>query len=138
MVSSCMNAAEKELVQALLNRAETDLLNATILRNSNQGNPEGIGFHVQQAVEKSIKAILVFHVIDYPRTHSIAELTRLVSDNKINLPAAYLESNRYTSYARDLKYGELSPNEKFDFDEAIAHAAECVSFAKSLLDEALT
>ena len=133
-----MNAAEKELVQALLKRAETDLLNATILRDSTQGNPEGIGFHVQQAVEKSIKAILVFHVIDYPRTHSIAELARLVSDNNIHLPAAFLDSNRYSSYARDLRYDEIGPNEEFDFDIAIAHAAECVSFAKSYLGDALS
>ena len=137
-MSFCMNAAEKELVQTLLKKAETDLLNATILRDSNQGNPEGIGFHVQQAVEKSIKAILVFHVIDYPRTHSIAGLAGVATDNKIDLPDVYLESNRYTSYARDLKYGELSPNEEFDFDEAIADAAECVSFAKSLLQDALS
>ena len=133
-----MNAAEKELVQTLLKKAETDLLNATILRDSNQGNPEGIGFHVQQAVEKSLKAILVFHVIDYPRTHSIAGLAQLVSDNNIDLPDAFLDSNRYTSYARDLRYDEIGPNEEFNFDEAIAHAAECVNFAKSHLGDALS
>ena len=133
-----MNAAEKELVQTLLKKAETDLLNATILRDSTQGNPEGIGFHVQQAVEKSLKAILVFYVIDYPRTHSIAGLAQLVSDNNIDLPAAFLDSNRYTSYARDLRYDEIGPNEAFDFGEAIAHASECVSFAKSLLGEAFS
>ena len=133
-----MNAAEKELVQTLLKKAETDLLNATILRDSTQGNPEGIGFHVQQAVEKSLKAILVFYVIDYPRTHSIAGLAQLVNDNNIHLPAAFLDSNRYASYARDLRYDEIGPNEEFDFDEAIAHAAECVNFAKSLLEEALS
>lgn len=133
-----MNAAEKELVQTLLKKAETDLLNATILRDSTQGNPEGIGFHVQQAVEKSLKAILVFYIIDYPRTHSIAGLAQLVSDNNIDLPAAFLDSNRYTSYARDLRYDEIGPNEEFDFDEAIAHATDCVSFAKSLLGEALS
>ena len=133
-----MNAVEKELVQTLLKKAETDLLNATILRDSNQGNPEGIGFHVQQAVEKSLKAILVFHGIDYPRTHSIAGLARLVSDNNIDLPDAFIESNRYTSYARDLRYDEIGPNEAFDFGVAIAHAAECVSFANSLLGDALS
>ena len=133
-----MNAAEKELVQTLLKKAETDLLNATILRDSNQGNPEGIGFHVQQAVEKSLKAILVFHVIDYPRTHSIAGLAQLVSDNNIDLPDAFLDSNRYSSYARDLRYDEIGPNEEFNFDEAIAHAAECVNFAKSHLGDALS
>ena len=133
-----MNAVEKELVQTLLRKAEIDLLNATILRDSNQGNPEGIGFHVQQAVEKSLKAILVFHGIDYPKTHSIAGLARLASDNNIDLPDAFLESNRYTSYARDLRYDQLNPEEAFDFDEAVIRATECVTFAKSLLEDTLS
>ena len=130
-----MNAVEKELVQTLLRKAEIDLLNATILRDSNQGNPEGIGFHVQQAVEKSLKAILVFHGIDYPKTHSIAGLARLASDNNIDLPDAFLESNRY---ARDLRYDQLNPEEAFDFDEAVIRATECVTFAKSLLEDTLS
>lgn len=137
-MSFCMNAAEKELVQTLLGKAETDLLNATILRGSNHGNPEGIGLHVQQAIEKSIKAMLVFHGVDYPRTHSIAALARLASDCNINLPDAFFESDRYTDYAMGLRYDQLDPDDAFDFDEAIAHATECVTFAKSLLEEALS
>ena len=104
-----MNAVEKELVQTLLSKAEIDLLNATILRDSNQGNPEGIGFHVQQAVEKSLKAILVFHGIDYPRTHSIVGLARLASDNDIDLLDAFPESDRYTDYAVEFRYDQLDP-----------------------------
>ena len=133
-----MNAVEKELVQTLLSKAEIDLLNATILRDSNQGNPEGIGFHVQQAVEKSLKAILVFHGIDYPRTHSIVGLARLASDNDIDLPDAFPESDRYTDYAVEFRYDQLDPEEAFDFDEAVIRATECVTFAKSLLEDALS
>jgi HEPN domain-containing protein len=133
-----MNAVEKELVQTLLSKAEIDLLNATILRDSSQGNPEGIGFHVQQAVEKSLKAILVFHGIDYPRTHSIVGLARLASDNDIDLPDAFPESDRYTDYAVEFRYDQLGPDEEFNFDEAVTHATECVTFAKSLLEDALS
>jgi HEPN domain-containing protein len=121
-----------------LSKAEIDLLNATILRDSNQGNPEGIGFHVQQAVEKSLKAILVFHGIDYPRTHSIVGLARLASDNDIDLPDAFPESDRYTDYAVEFRYDQLGPDEEFNFDEAVTHATECVTFAKSLLEDALS
>lgn len=35
-------------------------------------------FHAQQAVEKSLKAILALHEIDYPRRHDLAELLELV------------------------------------------------------------
>lgn len=93
---------------------------------------------MQQAVEKALKAILVFHGIDYPRTHSIVGLAHLASDNDIDLPAAFPESDRYTDYAVDFRYDQFDPHEEFDFDEAVAHASECVSFAKSLLGEALS
>ncbi len=32
---------------------------------------EIIGFHIQQAIEKSLKAILLSRTIDYPRTHNL-------------------------------------------------------------------
>lgn len=133
-----MNTASNELARTLLRKAEIDLVNANILRNSSQRNREGVGFHVQQAVEKSIKAILALHNVHYPKTHVISGLARLAIDNNIDLSNAFLESNRYTIYAMGFRYDELGPHEEFDFDEAIAHASECVTFAKSLLEEALS
>ena len=133
-----MNAAYIELAQTLLRKAEIDLVNATVLRESCQRNREGVGFHVQQAVEKSIKAILAFHNIHFPKTHMISGLARLASDNNIDLPDTFLESHRYSIYAMGFRYDELTPHEEFDFDEAIAHATECVTFAKSVLEEALS
>jgi len=130
-----MNAMHQELARTLLRKAEIDLLNATILRDSSQGNTEGIGLHVQQAAEKSLKAILAFHNIHYLRTHSIAGLVRLASDNDIELPNAFLESDRYTDYATGLRYDELNPSDEFDFDEAVTLANECVTTAKSLIED---
>ena len=80
-----MNTASHELARTLLRKAEIDLLNATVLRNSSQRNREGVGLHVQQAVEKSLTAILAFHQIHYPKTHVISGLVRLASDNDIEL-----------------------------------------------------
>ena len=131
-----MNAAYIELAQTLLGKAEIDLVNATVLRESCQRNREGVGFHVQQAVEKSVKAILAFHNIHYPKTHVISGLTRLASDNNIDLPDAFFQSDRYSDYAMGFRYDEIGPREEFDFDEAITHATECVTFAKSVLEEA--
>ena len=131
-----MNSPHLELARTLLGKAEIDLVNASVLCNSSQRNREGVGFHVQQAVEKSLKAIFASHNIHYPKTHLISGLVALASDNNIELPDAFLESDRYTIYAMGFRYDEIGPREAFDYDGAIAHAAECVSFAKSLLREA--
>ena len=133
-----MNSPHHELARTLLGKAEIDLVNASVLCNSSQRNREGVGFHVQQAVEKSLKAILAFHQIHYPKTHLISGLVRLASDNDIELPDTFRESDRYTIYAMGFRYDELGPDEEFDFDEAVTHATECVTFAKSLLEDALS
>ncbi len=133
-----MNSPHHELARTLLGKAEIDLVNASVLCNSSQRNREGVGFHVQQAVEKSLKAILAFHQIHYPKTHLISGLVRLASDNDIELPDTFRESDLYTIYAMGFRYDELGPDEEFDFDEAVTHATECVTFAKSLLEDALS
>ena len=133
-----MNTASHELARTLLRKAEIDFLNATVLRNSSQRNREGVGLHVQQAVERSLKAILAFHQIHYPKTHVISGLVRLASDNDIELPDTFRESDRYTIYAMGFRYDELGPHEEFDFDEAVIRATECVTFAKSLLEDTLS
>jgi HEPN domain-containing protein len=131
-----MNEAHQTFARTLLRKAEIDALNASILRDSGQRNFEGVGLHVQQAAEKSLKAILAFHDIDYPRTHSIVALVELASDNDIELSESFVESDRYTNYALELRYDELDTSDEFDFDEAIRHAEECVAFARSLIENA--
>ncbi|MBI1923078.1 HEPN domain-containing protein [Candidatus Poribacteria bacterium] len=129
-----MSEAHKELARTLLKKAEIDLLNASILRDSGKGNPEGIGLHVQQAAEKSLKALLAFHNIHYPKTHSIAGLVGLASDNHIQLPDPFVKSDRYTDYAMGFRYDELDLSDGFDFNEALGLAEACVTFAKSLIE----
>ncbi|MGZ8245564.1 HEPN domain-containing protein [Methylomagnum sp.] len=45
-----------------------------------------IGFHAQQAVEKSLKAVLFAHSVGFGRTHDLAQLGRWLSEVGIALP----------------------------------------------------
>ncbi len=47
---------------------------------------EILGFHVQQAVEKLVKAVLVRHGVSYARTHNIAYLLTLLEQAGIEGP----------------------------------------------------
>ena len=47
-----------------------------------------VGFHVQQAIEKALKALLVARQIEFPRTHDLARLLVLLKQAGIHYPAA--------------------------------------------------
>lgn len=48
--------------------------------------PEQICFHAQQAVEKSLKAVLLFRRIDFPFTHDLEELIETFEHAGVELP----------------------------------------------------
>jgi len=76
--------------EILLKKAAVVLRSATILYNNFQnGNSaldiEVILFHLQQAAEKCLKAVLSFHQINYQKVHDLEVLVNLIADNKIPL-----------------------------------------------------
>ncbi|MBN1506256.1 MAG: HEPN domain-containing protein [Sedimentisphaerales bacterium] len=64
----------------LLTLAEKDYKSALILARAPDPQMDGAGFHLQQAVEKSLKAWLVLKGVDYPKTHDLSLLFRLLED----------------------------------------------------------
>lgn len=67
-----------DFVQQWLGKAHRDLLAASVLLEADLEDYENAGFHAQQAAEKYIKAFLVRHQIEFPKTHDIAILRQLV------------------------------------------------------------
>lgn len=47
-----------------------------------------VGFHAQQALEKSLKAVLSARMIEFRRTHDLVSLLDLLHDNKVPMPPA--------------------------------------------------
>jgi HEPN domain-containing protein len=45
-----------------------------------------IGFHLQQTVEKLLKALLAERNVDYPKTHSLLRLVHLAGEHGYALP----------------------------------------------------
>ncbi|MFQ5656461.1 MAG: HEPN domain-containing protein [Candidatus Methylomirabilales bacterium] len=67
-----------DFIQQWLSKADKDLRVARVLLEAHLEDFENVGFHAQQAAEKYIKAFLVRHQIEFPKTHDIAILRRLV------------------------------------------------------------
>lgn len=86
---------------------------------------ETLCFHAQQAIEKSIKAVLVHHRIASPKTHSIARLIDLLPPSVCGPPAP-LDSDQLTAYATALRYpAQGEPVTEDEFCRAL-HAAKAV------------
>ncbi len=82
-----------DFVQGWLHKAEGDLRAAEILLAAPDVLGETVAFHCQQAAEKFIKAFLVRHQIEFPKTHDPTALRGLVSqaDEKLAQQLAFAD-----------------------------------------------
>lgn len=111
--------ADLEQARAMLRMAHKDF-NALI---GMLGNPlfadEIFGFHVQQAVEKVLKAWLCVCMDTYPMTHELARLLALLENQGMEVEA-YWPLVQYTIFAVQARYEEGI----VDLDEPIDRAME--------------
>ena len=64
-------------------------------------------FHAQQAVEKSLKAVLVLRGVEFPKSHSLSRLIDLLPAN-IERDESLVESAKLTAYATTFRYPTLT------------------------------
>lgn len=84
-------------------------------------------FHAQQAAEKSIKAVLVFRGVEFPKIHSLTRLIDLLPAD-IQRTSFLVESVRLSVYATLFRYpGENdAPDVPVDKYREAVHLAEMV------------
>lgn len=68
-----------------------------------------VGFHLQQAVEKALKGLLVLAEREAPRTHDLAALHRLLKEAGGVHPLTPEELQALQPFAVDERYPILSP-----------------------------
>ena len=66
-----------------------------------------VGFHAQQCIEKSLKAVLSCHLIEFRRTHDLIALLDLLHDNKLSEPPQADWLDELTPYAVEARYGTI-------------------------------
>lgn len=70
---------------------------------------EGASFHAQQAAEKALKALLVWHQVEFPRTHSIGDLLTLLEPSRPGISEQLDSARALTSYAARGRYPGEGP-----------------------------
>ena len=95
---------EHELALLLLRKAEGDESVLDRLLDDHDVPDEILGFHVQQAVEKRLKAVLVWRGIEYDRTHSIGYLTSVLEQHGVDPPSCREQIEGLTPWAVAARY----------------------------------
>lgn len=97
----------EEAVRMWTQKADDDLEAGRLLMRSDRPITWVVCFHMQQCVEKYLKAFLIFHGREHPRTHNVPALVNLCAQ----IDDSFRELKEWgvrelTKYATALRYGE--------------------------------
>jgi HEPN domain-containing protein len=111
--------------------ARSDLALAREGRGSEEILLESLCYHCEQAVEKSLKAVLIARAVDFPRTHNLgiladllpgsAALSATISDDLLRGLSAYAILSRYP--------GDVEDVSETDYERALEVASQVVEWA---------
>lgn len=119
------DAIRRELVAQWLARAEEDFGVAQQLLSDRVAYYAAIGFHAQQAAEKYLKAFLVAHQVDFPKTHDLGRLLDLVASVDAALADSLSGAVQLTDYGVDARYpGDLPELRVGDAERAFTLAVQ--------------
>jgi HEPN domain-containing protein len=110
----------------MLRRKAADDLHAARLIVASGAGLDTAGFHAQQAVEKSLKAILAIHDRDYPRSHDILELIELAKPLVDEWPFEDSRLALLNRFAVDVRYHDEYPIATLDEAHKALETAESV------------
>lgn len=117
----------KSIAQLLLESASQDVAACTLLASGSGIGDAVVGFHAQQAVEKSLKAVLSAHKVEFRRTHDLISLLDLLQDRQLTPPEAeWLDE--LNPYAVEARYGTIEP-EGLDRNHALNAASRVLAWA---------
>lgn len=127
---------QQELARLLLQKARQDLALVTNVGVSKNIADEIVGFHVQQAIEKAIKATLTRLGIQYEFTHDLSLLYQQVTDAGTNPPANSEAVDEFTAFAVQFRYTLLQTPD-FDRETGAQLAEDFIEWAQMLIETPL-
>jgi HEPN domain-containing protein len=126
--------AIRTLVGQWLGRARADLALAQ-MTDDQRILPEILAFHAQQAAEKALKALLIQHQIEFPRTHVIALLLNLCELAGHQVPEQLLDALDLTRYAVAARYpSDEDPVTRDQAREATLTASNVLTWVEAQID----
>ena len=120
----------REVAGLLLQKAREDLSAAQVLIATEDQADHVIGFHLQQAVEKALKSVLVDRAVEIPRTHDLGYLVELMESFDIEISEAITSSDWLTPWGVLFRYD--SNPDTLDRDKGLEAATAAIGLAEQL------
>ena len=127
----------KAVARVFFDRARQDLNAAAALAETDPDlvGDDVVGFHIQQAVEKSAKALLAWNQIEFKHTHEIDKIFHAVASDVMPIPERFQELEELTPFAVAARYG-LSEPISINRKELIALASNFLKWVASSMKNA--
>jgi HEPN domain-containing protein len=122
-------ASERDLAAQLLGRAGDDLAAVDAMVPIESVTDVIVAFLAQQAVEKSLKAVLAARTGEFPFIHDIDRLAELCEAADVRLPDELDSADRLTPYAAGFRYDETTTG-GVDREAAVRWARAAVGWAR--------
>ena len=96
----------EKTVKKWIVKAENDLKIGKDEMLTDRPVTDAVCFHMQQCVEKYLKAFLIFNGKEIRKTHDIAELIEACSEIDLDFKKLYdMDADKLTDYAVEIRYG---------------------------------
>ena len=113
----------RQIVSQWVDKAEQDFHAAETLFATEHPLLYPVCFHAQQTAEKFLKAYLTWHQIEFPKTHSIAQLLNLADSVDAALSETLKGAIALTPYGVDIRYpGDYPEPSRAETEEALSLA----------------
>lgn len=98
-----------DFVTGWLAKADEDLAAARLILGGSLRSWDTSSFHSQQAAEKALKALLIRHQINFPRSHDIGEILQLAEPRAPGISTELATAETLTPYAVEARYPGHDP-----------------------------
>ena len=118
-----------------INRAKSNL---AIARNViPEVDLEDLCFDAQQAAEKGIKAVFIQRAEQFPYSHDLDKLLRLLERNSLRIPKYVKQAKELTQYAHETRYpGTADPVTPREYRRAVRIATAVLRWAERQVERA--
>jgi len=125
---------DPEQARNLLRMAEKDCRALHGMEDAQVFSTEIFGFHVQQAVEKALKAWLCCLGVTFPKIHDLDELGTLLEDAGQRIPGSFTGLLDFTDFAVAFRY-DAFPDLECDMDrrDSIEQVSGLLKHVQSIL-----
>lgn len=128
---------EREIARQWITRARSNL---ALAKGSKPAETlwEDLCFNLQQAAEKAAKAVLIFHGVEYPKTHDLRDLLSLLDPTGKTLDAGIWKAVDLNDYAVSTRYpGAFEAVTEEEYRRALEPAETVVRWAAGVIGEGI-